>query len=312
MTEQEGSPVPQRTGGPSTSWAHRELYDRVIDALHTLPARFQSSLVISGVKSTDLFTLNTALGAAIEDAVVSNLNLLRELWDPDDKYANYSFVRQAQVFPDVRLQTTAPGIPPEERVLLGIELKGWFILSKEGEPSFRYKVSPSVCAPQDLLVVYPWILSEVISGTPRLHAPLVDEARYAAEHRNHYWRVLRAGNGQKVEIKSAAAASPYPSKGTKFNDEAVSDSGGNFGRVARGGYMTDFIKKLLETEISGIQAQYWQKYLSIFAEGIDDVSVDRKLANMLKNARKDGLEPASEEALNALFSAMISFMKTQS
>ena len=39
--------------------------------------------------------------------------------------------------------------------LLGIELKGWYVLSKEGEPSGRYKVTPAACAPQDLLVIVP-------------------------------------------------------------------------------------------------------------------------------------------------------------
>ena len=39
---------------------------------------------------------------------------------------------------------------------MGIELKGWYVLAKEKEPSFRYKVTPAVCAPADLLVVVPW------------------------------------------------------------------------------------------------------------------------------------------------------------
>jgi hypothetical protein len=183
--------APSRTGGPGPAWPHRALYRRVIDALHALPSRFHTSLQIAGISATDLFTLNTPLGAAIESSVVENLNSLRELWDPDGKYEVYSFVRQAQVFPDVRLQTTAPGVAEADRILMGIELKGWFILAKEGEPSFRYKASPLVCAPQDLLVVFPWGLDEVISGTPRLMRPFVEEARYAAEHRNYYWRVLR-------------------------------------------------------------------------------------------------------------------------
>src|SRR6185312_16764485 len=95
--------VPTRSGGPPTSWKHRRLYDRVLDALHALPARFRTSLRIAGISATDLFTLNTPLGAAIEPSVVESLNGLRELWDPDGQYEVYSFVRQAQVFPDVRL-----------------------------------------------------------------------------------------------------------------------------------------------------------------------------------------------------------------
>jgi hypothetical protein len=49
---------------------------------------------------------------------------------------------------------------------MGIELKGWYVLAKEKEPSFRYKVTLTVCAPADLLVVVPWALSNVISGRP--------------------------------------------------------------------------------------------------------------------------------------------------
>jgi len=111
--------APKRTGGPDSTWPHRALYDRVVDALHALPSRFRTSLRIAGISATDLFTLNTPLGAAIESSVVENLNGLRELWDPDGEYELYSFVRQAQVFPDVRLQTTAPGVA--DPVLMGIE-----------------------------------------------------------------------------------------------------------------------------------------------------------------------------------------------
>ena len=230
---------PKRTGGPAAGWPHRNLYDRVIDALHALPSRFRTSLRIAGISATDLFTLNTPLGAAIESSVVENLNDLRELWDPDEKYKLYSFVRQTQAFPDVRLQTSAPGVPENEKILMGIELKGWFILSKEGEPSFRYKASPNVCAHQDLLVIFPWGLDEVISGAPKLMRPFIDEARFAAEHRNYYWTVLRGRTGDAAAIKYSAITTPYPAKNQKSNDEAKQDSGSNFGRVARGGYMSD-------------------------------------------------------------------------
>jgi hypothetical protein len=73
--------APSRTGGPDASWQHRALYSRVIDALHALPSRFATSLRIAGISATDLFTLNTPLGAAIESSVVENLNTLRELWE---------------------------------------------------------------------------------------------------------------------------------------------------------------------------------------------------------------------------------------
>lgn len=290
--------APSRTGGPDSTWPHRLLYDRVIDALHALPSRFRTSLRIAGISATDLFTLNTPLGAAIESSVVENLNDLRQLWDPDGKYEVYSFVRQAQVFPDVRLQTTAPGVDDADRILMGIELKGWFLLAKEGEPSFRYKASPQVCSPQDLLVVFPWGLDEVISGAPRLLRPFIEEARYAAEHRNYYWTVSRGVSGPDAEVVQATALSPYPSKGHKFNDEPAKDKGKNFGRVARGGLMTDFITALLEQPISGIPARHWQSFLHIFAEGVEADVVERKLRTMRADAERAGLTIDGLEAFD--------------
>lgn len=56
-------------------------------------------------RSPTSYNLNALLGAAIEAGVVSTLNSLRPLWDGDDRYAMYSFVRQPQTFPDVRLMS---------------------------------------------------------------------------------------------------------------------------------------------------------------------------------------------------------------
>lgn len=292
--------APVRSNGPAQTSSHRGLYDRVIDALHALPSRFRTSLRIAGISATDLFTLNTPLGAAIEASVVENLNDLRDLWDPNHEYEIYSFVRQAQVFPDVRLQTTAPGVPEADRILMGIELKGWFVLAKEGEPSFRYKASPNVCAPQDLLVVFPWGLDEVISGAPRLLRPFVEEARYAAEHRNHYWEVLRGKTGDAAKVELSPVTKPYPSKGEKFNDEAKLDKGQNFGRVARGNLMTNFIAELQEQPISGIPSKHWQAFLRIFAEGVEANVVERKLAAMRLEAEKAGLAAGGLDAFDKI------------
>lgn len=291
-------PQPVRTNGPAPEWKHRALYERVLDALHALPARFRTSLRIAGISATDLFTLNTPLGAAIESSVVESLNDLRELWDPDGKYEIYSFVRQAQVFPDVRLQTTAPGVPPADRIIMGIELKGWFILAKEGEPSFRYKASPFACAPQDLLVVFPWGLDEIISGAPRLLRPFIEEAKYAAEHRNYYWQELRGATGNDAAIDAASYKTPYPAKGDKFNDEAVKDKGKNFGRVARGGLMTEFIDALLQQPLSGIPAIYWQMFLRIFSEGAESDKIEKKLGSMREEAERSGLTLDALEAFD--------------
>jgi hypothetical protein len=133
---------------PKANWEHIAVWRGVKVALYALPSRFESDLLISGVLAPDLFSFNSSLGATIEEQVVGSMNRLRTVWDPDNRYALYQFERQAQVFPDVVLKAQAPTVKPP--ILMGIELKGWYALAKEGEPSYRYKVSPKVCATPDL------------------------------------------------------------------------------------------------------------------------------------------------------------------
>jgi hypothetical protein len=133
------------------SWEHYDLWVRVREAILALPFHFRSETVIEGMLATDIFTLNAALSATIEEQVVSTLNALRPVWDPDKKYQTYGFVRQTQTFPDVLLRRKTDG----EDILLGIELKGWYLLAKEGEPSFRFTVNASACNRWDLIVVVP-------------------------------------------------------------------------------------------------------------------------------------------------------------
>ncbi len=137
-----------------------ELHQNVKDALAAVPTYFRTATVISGIMAPDLFTLGAVLGAAIEDQTVATLNAMRQVWDPADNYALYSFIRQAQTFPDVLLRRSSDG-----HVLLGIELKGWYLLAREGEPSLRFLTTPLACSPQDLIAVVPWALSNVISGS---------------------------------------------------------------------------------------------------------------------------------------------------
>jgi hypothetical protein len=60
---------------------------------------------------------------------------------------------------------------------MGIELKELFIPSKEGEPSFSYEASPTVCFSQDLLAVYPLRPDEAMPGTPKLLRPRIEGDR---------------------------------------------------------------------------------------------------------------------------------------
>ena len=153
----------------------------VTEALGAIPVHFRTATRIDGLHAGDLFSLNAVMGNTIEVQVVDTLNRLRHVWDPDGSLQGHAFVRSAQTFPDVRL------IDSGANPVLGIELKGWYLLSREGEPSFRYAVSPDACAPQDLLAVVPWHLEHVLSGAPVVHAPYVEQARYVAQYRDWWW-----------------------------------------------------------------------------------------------------------------------------
>lgn len=283
---------PQPTGPEEDKWAstrkqynwdHLDLYKSVYKTLFALPAYFKSSLNITGVLATDLYTFNSSLGATIENQVVKALNELRETWDPDNKYLLYRFVRQAQRFPDVILRSSTPG--KETDVIMGIELKGWYALAKEKEPSFRYQVTPAVCAPWDLLAVYPWALSEVISGQPQLFQPYVTSARFAAEYRNWNWKYEKKGSGDK-RIDLSTVSNFYPTKSDMISDKPKGDSGGNFGRIARTRIMDEYMAGLERERLSGIPLSAWQKFLALFREDRSEDSIAQELDRLVSEVGK--------------------------
>ena len=218
---------------PSDAWPHKRLWRGVIDALKALPAHFHSDTFIEGVNATDVFTLNSALGATIENQVVETLNTIRSVWDPDNDYGTYLFVRQPQSFPDVVLKNLSD---ETAKPIMGIELKGWYLLAKEAEPSLRFQQTGAACAEADVIMVVPWVLNSVISGRPRIYSPYIESAKYAAAYRNWHWKQMR-GVGEAAEIRVPSGAEPYPRKADATNDQPKSDKGGNFGRIARTGLM---------------------------------------------------------------------------
>lgn len=227
-----------------------ELVRRVRDAMSALPAYFSSVTAIEGLQASDLFTLNTVLGATIEIQVVETLNRIRDVWDPNDDWPLHYFIRQPQTFPDVLLQSRDGA-----DVAIGVELKGWYLLSKEAEPSFRYKVTPAACGPYDLLAVVPWHLSNVLSGTPRVRTPGVWSARHAAEHRNWYWQHGRTTT-LDTAIVAPEGAAPYQ-KRKPNTDRPAADEGRNFGRIARTGIMNDWVTRQLEATLAGVAVREW-------------------------------------------------------
>lgn len=291
-------PNPPEPIGPDENWEHYELYLAVKKAVYSLPSNFESSLNIDGVLATDLFAFNSSLGATIEQQVVNSLNRLRSVWDPEQHYALYEFERQPQTFPDVVLKASAPDVTPP--IILGIELKGWYILAKEKEPSFRYKVTPAVCAPADLLVVVPWALQNVISGSPIVFEPFVMGARHAAKYRNWYWEHKRKGTSKKG-VHLSTVEQFYPTKSDMISDRPESDGGGNYGRLARSGVMEEYISQLFTDKLAGIQLSAWQQFLSIFTESASESDIDIALQRIAKNATLSSSDPNATKRLAEKF-----------
>lgn len=248
-------PAPPVDSGPPGNWPHVGLFKRVKEALFALPVHFKSRTIIEGLHAQDLHTLNTPIGAVIEDQVVETLNSLRGVWDPQGAYPTHAFRRQPQTFPDVLLISGTPGSTP----ILGIELKGWYLLAKESVPTFRMQQSADACAEADLLVVVPWVLSNILSGTPKVFRPYISGTKFAAQFRTHYWQHLRKTKGN-TSITFAPGCQPYPKKSDRILDEAADDSGGNFGRVARTGVMDEYCAELLAEPLSGIPANSWRTF----------------------------------------------------
>lgn len=246
----ESVPVPQPE--IPCNWEHYPLWKRVRTAIFAAPDHFTTPTVIEGMLATDIFTLNAPLAATIEESVVNTLNALRHVWDPDAQYQTYSFVRQPQTFPDVLLRSVDNGATP----ILGIELKGWYLLAKENAPTYRFTVTEKACNPWDFLVVVPWVLSNVLAGSPVLLRPFVQPALYCARKRNHYWRHERAAKTDTT-IRVPEGVRPYPRKSNKISDKPENDPGGNFGRLARYGIMDTHIRDTLAECIRGIPASDW-------------------------------------------------------
>jgi hypothetical protein len=273
---------------------HHGLYQRVRDAIATLPLYFRTQTVIEGISAVDIFTLNSALGATIENQVVATLNQMRPTWDPEGFYAQYSFTRQSQTFPDVLLKRN--GESAETDVLLGIELKGWYLLAKEAEPSFRFTVTPAACAAHDLIVVVPWALSNVIAGSPMVFSPFIESSRYAAEFRNYHWSHLREAKGE-TGIKTPSKVSPYPKKSDMIADAPLADAGGNFGRFARTGIMDSYLAQAKQELLAGIRAEHWLGFFKMFQDQRDRGAINVEIEKLRRRLATNAGEPdAKDEA----------------
>ena len=243
---------------------------------------------IAGLDGGELFNLSAVLGSAIEVQVVETLNRTRAVWDPDDRWPRHRFVRSAQTFPDVRL--LARNERGDAKIALGIELKGWYLLSKEREPSFRYTVTPTACAPQDLLVVVPWHLKNVLSGEPVVYEPYIEQARYVAEFRNWWWENVRETSDtlDQRQVKHRMRRwVPYPAPKTRTADR-LSRTGGRTSVGSHGSRAswTNTHRPCGRNGSPGIPADHWTLFFKRHAEAKDPVAI---LDHLTRDLRQSGL-----------------------
>jgi hypothetical protein len=249
-----GDMVPPVRRPPAESWEYYTLWQSVLVAIREIPQRFRSTISVSGIRATEVYAFSEVLGVTIEAEVVRTLNELRKIWDSDHRYTDYRFVRQPQTFPDVLLQHRS-----SSEIVMGIELKSWYLLAKEGEPSFRFTVTPSACAEQDLIVVVPWVLSNVLAGSPIVFEPYIELARYVAEYRNDWWQHTRSSS-LNTQIISPADVAPYPEARDEISDKPVDDKGKNFGRIARLGIMDEYVTTFDQVDLLGIEVARWRQF----------------------------------------------------
>ncbi len=270
---------------PDQTWEHYEVWKNIFDLLESLPNYFRSEIVVRGINVTDIFSVGSLFSTVIESQIVIILNRLRDIWDKDNRYTNYSFVRQSQTFPDILF--TNPQKPNE--VIFGIELKAWYVFSKESEPSFRFTVDPDACGRPDLLVVTPWLLSDVVAGSPILIFPYIELARFAAQFRNYYWVNSRESTGiRSTDIirPPEEFRHPYPKSKEESSDKAEGDKGNNFGRIARAGLLDEYLAKTKSVDYLGIRVKHWMQFFKAMSENRSGEQIDLALKGVVNSISK--------------------------
>ena len=274
---------------PDTNWLHFDVWNSTKSLLYSIQNHFQTDLSIRGINVTEIFSVGALFSGILETQIVETLNRMRGIWDKDAKYFSYSFVRQPQNFPDVLLMRTAGGEEPKSKdILFGIELKSWYILSKEGEPSFRYQITPAACADADLLVIVPWILSDVVSGAPKLFQPWIESARYVAEYRNFYWQESREQRNKNPNIRIPKDTKHYPGIRQEAADEAEEDKGGNFGRIARTNILNQYINSLKDEFFLGIKISHWIEFFRAVSDTSADIEIERRIRSIKEKVQTRG------------------------
>ena len=192
---------------------------------------------------------------------------------------------------------------------MGIELKGWYLFSKEGRPTFRFGAAPAACAPHDLLCVVPWHFSNVTAGQPIARDPWIVSARWAAEYRNYWWTHVRQSADDK-SVTSPPHAAPYPGKAEHIADIPAYDGGKNFGRIARvKGLMDDFIATSKQLDALGIPVADWVAFFAAHTDSADHEAIQQRLAATLA-VRRDQYSEEQAAKLAELVSEVARVLTT--
>jgi hypothetical protein len=246
---------------------HEALYRALPDLLNRVPSDFESDVHIEGLDATDVFGLNEVLASTVENQVVESLNNLKPDMLDADQYQDYEFVRQSQTFPDVLLQNSTD---PTEDPLMGIELKCWYLIAKEGDPSFRFKTTVEACAPQDVLVVYPWALDNIVTGSPEIFRPFVMPAKFASLFIDYYWQNLKNWRDDDPDksITHPTGVGHYPSAKTDFiQDKPAQDDGNNYGRfrskpISKLPPLQEWVNRMKARELLGVPSESWRAFFT--------------------------------------------------
>lgn len=200
---------------------------------------------------------------------------------------------------------------------MGIELKCWYLLAKEGDPSFRFKTTPAACAPQDLLVIYPWTLDNIVTGSPEIFRPFVMPARFASMYVDYYWQELkdwRSANPNK-DIIRPEGVSHYPNPKTDFiQDKPAEDAGNNYGRfrsrlIASLPPLQEYVNQMKSRELLGIPSDQWAEFFKSYEEttAIDELEDIRGIGPGTAETFRAGGCATPEAVKSALIAVLTEF-----
>ncbi len=142
-------------------------------------------------------------------------------------------------------------------------------------------------------MVVPWVLGNVLSGSPILFEPFVESAKYAAEYRNYHWQHIRKTQ-QDTRIDIPEGASPYPPKTAQILDKPHADGSGNFGRLARKGLMDTYMQRLNKVQLCGIEVVYWREFLKTFQESTTETKAHSALEQLRQRVQRERDIPSTK------------------